>query len=303
MIVTQDVQEFILYHRGHEIHLIDTPGFDDCNLVDHDVLLKISDWVNTVYSQGWRIGGIIYMYDITRSRLGGIGEQNIRLLEELTGKDRWSHISLVTNKWHWSGSHESELQRERELKSDERAWKALLEGGRPARLHRFSNDQNSALEIIQWHLDQGFHPEISCQMANPAGPQLSLGDTDAGKIILRSYAPKFSQLNHPVERARLDQVLSHKFDNQLAHFAIQGMLAKLLKAKREHRLQQVGRWFIRLGMVGGTILVTLATENPGVVGTGISIGSGVEARLQRQRTLKKEEIAAIESAIHGAMMN
>lgn len=263
--------------------------------------MKISDWVNTVYSQGWKIGGIIYIYDVTRSRLGGAGEQNIRLLEEFTGRGRWHHISLVTNKWGWTRSPENEANCEKELESDEKAWKFLREGSRPARLHRFYNDQKSGLEIVSWHLDQSFEPEITYQMADPSGPRLSMGETDAGQIIQSSYMPKLMQLGDSSARAQLDQAMGHRFDDQQVQFAIRGILERLHRAKVEHRIQQVGRWAIRLSMVGGCIMATLVTENPSALGAAVAAGRRIEARLQRQRTMKKEEIAEIERAIAGMM--
>ena len=301
-LVTQDVQEYILYHQATEVHLIDSPDFDDCGFTDHEVLDKISTWINTVYSQKWTIGGILYLYDITRARLGGAGEQNVRVLEQLTGKDRWQHISLVTTKWHWSGSHENELKCERELEQQSAAWKSLREGNRPARMCRFNNTRESALDIISWHLEQSFEPALTYQMADPHGPQVSLGDTDAGQVILNSYAPRLLRQGNSSDLQKLEGILGHKFDNKQVRFAIDGMLAKLNKARLEHRLQQVGRWAIRLSMVGGTILVTLLTQNSNALAASVAAGSRIEAKLQRQRTLKKEEITEIESAIANAFV-
>jgi hypothetical protein len=266
-------------------------------MADHEVLDKISTWINTVYSQGWNIGGILYLYDVTRVRIGAGGEQNVRILEELTGRDRWEHISLITNKWNWSRSPESERLRELELQSYEGAWRALLGADRPARLCRFYNTRESALDIIQWHLDQSFEPAVSYEMADRNGPHLSLGDTNAGQVILNNITPTLRRQGNSQELRRLDQIMGHRFDDNQVRFAIKGMLDRLARARREHRLQQAGRWAIRLSMVGGSILVNLITQNPAVLGGAITAGTRMEGRFQIQRAMKKEEIAAIERAI------
>lgn len=292
----------MLYHHGTEVHLIDPPGFDDAVFADHEVLDKIGTWINTVYNQNWKIGGILYLYDITRARLSTGGQQNIRVLEELTGKDRWQHISLVTTKWHWSGSHENELRCERDLETQAVAWKVLRDSDRPARMCQFYNTRESALEIIQWHLDQSFEPALTYQMADPHGPRLSLGDTAAGQVILNSYTPKLFRQDNPTDLQKLDEILGRRFDGQQVRFAVEGFLAKLVKAQREQRLQQVGRWAIRLSMVGGNVLVTLLTENPAALQASLGGENRVEVKLQRQQKMGKEEIAAIEDAVANAVV-
>jgi hypothetical protein len=299
--VTNDVEEYILYHHGFEVHLIDSPGFDDDSMTDHEVLGRISNWINTVYSQGWNIGGILYLYDVTRVRIGASGEQNVRILEELTGRDRWEHISLITTKWNLTRSPENELLCEQQLKSKEGAWRAMLGADRPAKVCRFINTRESALDIIQWHLDQSFEPAVSYEMADRNGPRLSLGDTNAGQVVLNNITPMLRRRGNSQQLRELDQIMGHRFDDNQVRFAIKGMLDSLAKARREHRLQQMGRWAIRLSMVSGSIFVGLITQNPAVLGGAITVGTRMEGRFQLQRAMKREEIAAIERAISDFM--
>jgi hypothetical protein len=65
------------------------------------------------------------------------------------------------------------------------------------------------------------------------------------------------------------------------------MVEQLAQAKREHRLQQAGRWAIRL-----SIAATVITENPKALTAAIAGGKQVEKRLQSQRKMRKEEIVA-----------
>ena len=73
--MTQDVQDYVLtYHQNgieYEIHLIDSPGFDDGTLNDAEVLSKIVTYVNTIYKLKHRIAGFLYLHDITRLSWAG----------------------------------------------------------------------------------------------------------------------------------------------------------------------------------------------------------------------------------------
>jgi hypothetical protein len=286
-----------LYLRGTEVHLIDTPGFDDDKMADHEVLDRIALWINTVYSQGWKIGGIIYLFDIAGGRLRGGGEQSIRILEEMTGRSRWNHISLVTTKWGFSRSPAGEAQRERELQTLSMAWKALREGDRPARVCQFINTRESALEIIQWHLDQSFEPEIVREMASPTGPRSTLGNTSAGQVIRRTYMPALRRAGDTQSMRQVEEVLSHQFNNMQVRAAIQGLVAQLIRVKRERRAWKGARWAIRLSMVGSIVMVKLLAQNPVALSAAVAVADQTDRVMVRRQTLKDDEISQIEAAL------
>ncbi|MCJ1431797.1 hypothetical protein MMC27_001152 [Xylographa pallens] len=48
--------------------LIDTPGFDDTEISDHDVLGIIADWLHERYEAGQLLTGIFYLQPITKNR-------------------------------------------------------------------------------------------------------------------------------------------------------------------------------------------------------------------------------------------
>ena len=77
----QDRQGHILY----EIHLIDSPGFDDGSYNDTEILSRIAAYVNTTYK--------------LKQKMGGFGLRNLRMLENLIGIDKWDNCTLVTSKW------------------------------------------------------------------------------------------------------------------------------------------------------------------------------------------------------------
>lgn len=114
-IVTQAVQDYVLdYRQGnvlYAIHLIDLPGFDDDTLADDKVLLSIANFVNTTYKLKQTIAGVIYLHDITKQRMGGVGERNLRMLEKMIGIEKWDNCSLVTTNWGCTTNPEGEEKR------------------------------------------------------------------------------------------------------------------------------------------------------------------------------------------------
>jgi hypothetical protein len=234
---------------------------------------------------------------VTRKRLEAGGQQNIRVLEEMTGKDRWQHITLVMTQWNCSRSPENERRCERELENHSVAWKPLREGPRPARLARFHNTRQSAFDIIQWHLDQSFKPAISVQMADPDSPRRTLGETDAGQVILNSYMPGFLRQGNRPAIQDLNRILGHRFDDQMTRIAMQGILTALAKANRDRRLKKLGRWAVRLSVVGGIIAVSLVSENPPVFTASVGAASKVGKIFQEQRQMEKAQIAQMENAV------
>jgi predicted GTPase len=46
---TSDIHEAAFRMKEHQVQLIDTPGFDDTNLTDTEVLKKIATWMEVMY--------------------------------------------------------------------------------------------------------------------------------------------------------------------------------------------------------------------------------------------------------------
>ena len=182
------MQDYVLdYRQGnilYEIHLIDSPGFDDGTHLDAEVLSRIATYVNNTYKLKQTLAGVIYLHDISIGKLGGVGQRNLRMLENLIGIDKWDNCTLVTTKWGCTTNPQGEEERERTLKEKDKYFGAMLGHSRQASMARFDpKSKGKALEIIKPHLDKSFAPHISMQMVDPHGPKLALGETDAGKVV------------------------------------------------------------------------------------------------------------------------
>ncbi len=137
---THDVQI-----RGSKFTLIDTPGFDDDNLSDSDILKLLVDWLASTYRSGRKLNGILYLHRITDARMRGSSLRNFKVLKELTGEDFHANVTLGTTCWSLVPS-EIAIARENELSTSTSFWKTLISKG--ARLERIPETAIEARELI-----------------------------------------------------------------------------------------------------------------------------------------------------------
>lgn len=244
----------------YEIHLIDSPGFDDGTLVDTEVLYRIALYVNTQYKLKHKLAGVLYLHDITKTKMGGVGQRNLRMLEKMIGTNMWDNCTLITTKWGCTNNSNDEEARENTLRVGKNYFGAMLQGAQQAKMMRFEpKTQERALEIIEPYLNNQFTPQITTQMVDPEGPKLALGETEAGKVVvdnLEKLVQTKQELNK-VEAAH--QVLSRKFDESL----FEEFKEKRKKLRRKIHVQRSGRWIMRTSIVGGAIVATVFTMGPG----------------------------------------
>ena len=94
------------------------------------------------YKQGAKLGGVIYLHDITGPRFDGPARRNLEIFRNMCGKDTLDHVVLGTTKWGLNvpGSEENHLELET------KHWKPLIERG--AQVRRFDGSHESAQNLI-----------------------------------------------------------------------------------------------------------------------------------------------------------
>ncbi|KAL4245287.1 P-loop containing nucleoside triphosphate hydrolase [Abortiporus biennis] len=113
---------------GRRVVLIDTPGFDDSTLSDTDMLKMVALHLSMTYEQGFKLNGLIYMHRITDFKMGGISRRNFNMFRKLCGDDTLQNVLIVTTMWGLVDKEMGEA-RERELMSDERLMKPVIDKG------------------------------------------------------------------------------------------------------------------------------------------------------------------------------
>jgi GTP-binding protein EngB required for normal cell division len=79
---TEDYSFYAAQLDFGDVYVVDTPGFDDSKgRSDEDILISIWDELDRLYKGNTRLKGIIYLYDISAQRIGGMSTRvSLRML-------------------------------------------------------------------------------------------------------------------------------------------------------------------------------------------------------------------------------
>ncbi|KAK4638732.1 hypothetical protein QC761_704930 [Podospora bellae-mahoneyi] len=129
------------------ISVVDTPGFDDTERPDGEVLAEITEFLATQHALGIPLKGVLYLHKITDNRMTGSSGTYLRLLQSLIGDSAMANVVLVTTMWYMlRDEYEGEgLRRQTQL--SEKYWKSLTEKG--AGVTKFEGTPESAWSIVR----------------------------------------------------------------------------------------------------------------------------------------------------------
>ncbi|KAL0579291.1 hypothetical protein V5O48_002689 [Marasmius crinis-equi] len=131
---------------GYLVTLIDTPGFDDTNKSDMDILKTTAEFLAKDFKRGRRLAGVLYLHRISDPRMGGISRRNFNMFKQLCGEHTLKNVVIISNMW---GQVSPELgnAREEELTTNEQFFKPALDKG--AKMVRHDNTPENALAILR----------------------------------------------------------------------------------------------------------------------------------------------------------
>ncbi|KAN0098824.1 P-loop containing nucleoside triphosphate hydrolase [Hyaloscypha variabilis] len=171
-----------IYHfnyRGARVILVDTPGFDNTNRSDAEVLKDVAFWLAASYTKEVRLAGIIYLHRITDARMQSSALRNLRMLRNLCGVTNLESVVLVTT--HWvnakTGVHISESTGQARINE---FWGAMIKRG--SRAERHDGSKQSALRIVGEIIDRQFRVVLDIQR-QLVDQGMNLDDTDAGQAL------------------------------------------------------------------------------------------------------------------------
>jgi len=174
---TSEVQPYTFDYAGAKITLVDTPGFDDTERSDTEVLEEIANWTSETYRKKQLLSGIIYLHPITHARIEGSAMRNLRMFQSLCGQEILGNVLLTTTQW--SNVDPAVGQAREDNLRDEGFWGGLIRRG--AILQRFHGTRESGLELIRGLMFNTRMPlDIQEQMVEQ---QMTLLETNAGKCI------------------------------------------------------------------------------------------------------------------------
>ncbi|KAG6852771.1 hypothetical protein C0991_009211 [Blastosporella zonata] len=180
---TSYLQPIILRHPtnpARRIILVDTPGFDDTYVADSEILRRIATWLAQSYSANMTLAGVIYLHEISQTRMLGTARKNLDMFNKLCGDAATQNVILVTTKW--SQVQEVTADR-RESQLKDRHWEGMIRLG--AQLARFTDTHESGWKIIQSILDHLVSSDVDAVQIQKelVEVQTMLPHTQAGQAL------------------------------------------------------------------------------------------------------------------------
>ncbi|CAE7108940.1 unnamed protein product [Rhizoctonia solani] len=181
-----------------EVILFDTPGFDDTELSDTDILKLITGFLTTSYQQGYKLTGIIYLHRISDIRVGGISRRTFQILRGLCGQETLSNVLIVTNMWSEPPSAK-QIRHEKQLRDNAKFFQpAIAAGARMARRPR--KDTKSAHDVIRMLLDK--QPVVMRIQRQIVDNREEFHTTDAAKALGEELAQMKEKHRKEIEEVK-----------------------------------------------------------------------------------------------------
>ncbi|KAL8288224.1 hypothetical protein RB597_000359 [Gaeumannomyces tritici] len=164
---------------GTRIFLVDTPGFDDTDLSDSEVLKELAGWLTWSYKKKIRLSGIIYFHRISDPKMQGSAKRNLIMFKKLCGPEALKMVILATTMWGLVDQEVGKV-REDELRTTEEYWGHMVQHG--SRIFRHANNPDSALRLVGLFMGE-HHPETLAIQSEMVDNGRTLDQTTAGKEL------------------------------------------------------------------------------------------------------------------------
>jgi len=176
--------------------VVDTPGFDDTNRTDEEILDEIVQFLVVQYELGIKLRGIIYLHRITDVRMQGSAQRYFEMFKRLCGEKNLGHVVLITTMWDQLAQRGIGLRREDELRKD--FWKDMEDKGSQIRIFDGSRGMANALVCRMMRKT----PIVLRIQEELVDEEKTLEETEAGKYILPMIANRVQE--NEEEIAKLD---------------------------------------------------------------------------------------------------
>ena len=205
MVETSTVQPYEITIGYTTLVLVDTPGFDDTNMSDFEILRAIAKWLETAFEEGQLLSGIVYLHRITDTRVAGSARRALHLFQRICGEDNYKNVILATTFWN-SIAHCEEIgvDREQQLLSNEGFWKCMKEKG--AQTTRLTRDYKTILPVL---MNIAAKPLVTLGIQHELNQGCTLEGTMAS-LFIRDDSAKLN-----MEHERKTANLQKDFDSQL----------------------------------------------------------------------------------------
>ncbi|GKU08218.1 unnamed protein product, partial [Fusarium langsethiae] len=138
--------------QKRSITVVDTPGFDDTERSQAEILTEITDYLVAQHMSGLPLRGILYLHNITEKRMTRTSQDYIQLLQDIVGDDALKNVILVTTMWNTLRPEDRKgaVNREQELLNT--FWSPMI--NKNAFVGQFAGTAESAYSLIYQLADQ-----------------------------------------------------------------------------------------------------------------------------------------------------
>jgi hypothetical protein len=217
---------YTFHYNGYNINLVDTPGFNDTNKSETEVLQDIATWLKHSYEGDTRLNGVIYLHSLVNVRMEGSALRNLKMFRQLCGNEPLKNVILATTFW-GEVNREVAEKREEELRTTPEFWGSMLSRG--STMKRLT-ERRSAFDIVSTLLQKA--PVTLKIQRELVEEDKSLIDTAAGQTVneelirlAEKHAEELSKIQQEMQEALKDhdeemqQILDEqqrKLDKELA---------------------------------------------------------------------------------------
>jgi hypothetical protein len=184
------------------VTLIDTPGFDDSERTDADILKLIADYLAETYHHDMLLTGLILLQPINANRIQGSERKRTRLFEKVCGPQAYGNIVIATTMWSDLESETVGQARMQERVRATSAWGAMVDKG--AQVVKHDNTPRSAHSIIQKLVNKQAKPlQMQQELVQNGG---MIAHTSAGRQLDADIDADSARIRRDIEELQRDKV-------------------------------------------------------------------------------------------------
>ncbi|KAJ2928894.1 hypothetical protein H1R20_g8124, partial [Candolleomyces eurysporus] len=229
---------------GRRVVLFDTPGFDDTNRTETEILRTIALELEKQYRKGQTLHGIIYVHRISDFYVNGLAKTNLGIFRKLCGDSSLQNVVIMTNMWSRLHSESEGRRRTAELASMDDFFKPAIADG-AVMMHHMQSTVESARTVIRQILKN--HPiglstyeEIVDQHKNANETGIGVEEKLA-QLELKQFEAAEQARKELLEQAERIRQLQETFDEEKRNQARQYQLLQEQFADAERKREQAIR--------------------------------------------------------------
>ena len=216
IVATDQITAYDTRIDGKDFCIVDTPGFNDAYNTESQVLAKLADWLCSVYRDGRKLTGLIYLHSIAKPRMTGTSKLNLSVFQEICGEDSYPNVVLCTTFWD-SVDHSVGEKREAQLLERMDCWGGMIQKrAMTERIHNYS-DPTSRHVLLRFAEKKEVLLTIQKEMVDDnrileqtAAGRVIDGDLHEATNMLESLRIGSDELEHELARCRM----SHRLQNE-----------------------------------------------------------------------------------------